>query len=170
MSDAPRQISIPHSGFVIASVLCYGGWQVRDIDLQAFYNREDLKMNLEKVIFAFFIVLALTLNFGFFIGDLDDPSHHNIYELFAALVVSLIATIMKFGDRAHIGAVLLATSLVADLQLIAAAVLWTITVHATDTGMTPMIMASIVSLSGGALLANITSVIILVTETVMFRR
>jgi hypothetical protein len=127
-------------------------------------------MNLEKVVFAFFIVLALTLNFGFFIGDLDDPNHHNVYELFAALVVSLIATIMKFGDRAHIGAVLLATSLVADLQLIAAVVIWTITEHATDLGMTPMTMASIVSLSGGALLANVTSVIILVTETVMFRR
>ena len=127
-------------------------------------------MNLEKVFFAFFIVLALTLNFGFFLGDLDDPNHHNVYELFAALVVSLIATIMKFGDRAHIGAVLLATSLVADLQLIAAVVILTLSVHATDTGLTPMIMASIVSLSGGALLANITSVIIVVTETVMFRR
>ncbi|RLA04016.1 MAG: hypothetical protein DRQ45_01755, partial [Gammaproteobacteria bacterium] len=92
------------------------------------------------------------------------------YELYAALVVSLIATIMKFGDRAHIGAVLLATSLVADLQLIAAVVIWTLSVHASDAGLTPMIMASIVSLSGGALLANITSVIILVTETVMFRR
>ena len=123
-------------------------------------------MNLEKVFFAFFIVLALTLNFGFFLGDLDDPNHHNVYELFAALV----ATIMKFGDRAHIGAVLLATSLVADLQLIAAVVIWTLSVHATDTGLTPMVLASIVSLSGGALLANITSVIILVTETVMFRR
>jgi len=127
-------------------------------------------MNLEKVFFAFFIVLALTLNFGFFLGDLDDPTHHNVYELYAALVVSLIATIMKFGDRAHIGAVLLATSLVADLQLIAAVVIWTLSVHASDAGLTPMIMASIVSLSGGALLANVTSVIILVTETVMFRR
>jgi hypothetical protein len=127
-------------------------------------------MNLEKVFFAFFIVLALTLNFGFFLGDLDDPNHHNVYELFAALFVSLIATIMKFGDRAHIGAVLLATSLVADLQLIAAVVIWTLSVHATDTGLTPMVLASIVSLSGGALLANVTSVIILVTETVMFRR
>ncbi len=127
-------------------------------------------MNLEKVIFAFFIVLSLTLNFGFFIGELDDPNHHNVYELYAALVVSLIATIMKFGDRAHIGAVLLATSLVADLQLIAAVVVWTVSVHATDIGLTPSIMSSIVSLSGGALLANITSVIILVTETVMFRR
>jgi hypothetical protein len=127
-------------------------------------------MNLEKVFFAFFIVLALTLNFGFFLGDLDDPNHHNVYELYAALVVSLIATIMKFGDRAYIGAVLLATSLVADLQLIAAVIVWTLSVHATDMGVTPMIMASIVSLSGGALLANITSVVILVTETVMFRR
>jgi len=127
-------------------------------------------MNLEKVFFAFFIVLALTLNFGFFLGDLDNPEHHNVYELYTALVVSLIATIMKFGDRAHIGAVLLATSLVADLQLIAAVIVWTITAHATDFGLTPMVMSSIVSLSGGALLANITSVIILVTETVMFRR
>ena len=42
-------------------------------------------MNLEKVIFAFFIVLALTLNFGFFIGDIDDPVHHNVYELYAAI-------------------------------------------------------------------------------------
>jgi hypothetical protein len=127
-------------------------------------------MNLEKVIFAFFIVLALTLNFGFFLGDLDDPNHHNVYELFAALVVSLIATVMKFGDRAHIGAVLLATSLVADLQLIAAVVVWGVSVYALESGMTPQLMASIVSLSGGALLANIISVVILVTETVMFRR
>ncbi|MDH5469784.1 MAG: DUF6394 family protein [Gammaproteobacteria bacterium] len=127
-------------------------------------------MNLEKVVFAFFIVLSLTLNFGFFIGDLDNPNHHNVYELYAALVVSLIATIMKFGDRAHIGAVLLATSLVADLQLIAAVIVWTMAEHATGVGMTPMVMSSIVSLSGGALLANIISVIILVTETVMFRR
>ena len=127
-------------------------------------------MNLEKVVFAFFIVLSLTLNLGFFIGDLDNPNHHNVYELYAALVVSLIATIMKFGDRAHIGAVLLATSLVADLQLIAAVIVWTMAEHATGAGMTPMVMSSIVSLSGGALLANIISVIILVTETVMFRR
>jgi hypothetical protein len=127
-------------------------------------------MNLEKVIFAFFIVLALTLNFGFFIGDISNPVHHNVYELFAAIVVSLIATILKFGDRTHIGAVLLATSLVADLQLIVAAIVWGIVEHVSDTGMTPHAMAAIVSLSGGAVLANITSVILLVTETVMVRR
>ena len=77
-------------------------------------------MNLEKVIFGFFVLLAATLNFGFFIGDIDNPEQHNIYELFAALAVSLIATVLKFGDRTQIGAVHLATSLVADLQLIAA--------------------------------------------------
>ncbi|MEN8761166.1 MAG: DUF6394 family protein [Thiogranum sp.] len=127
-------------------------------------------MNLEKVIFAFFSILALTLNYGFFIGELDDPSHHNVYELFAALIVSLIATIMKFGDRAHIGALLLATSLVADLQLIAAAMVWGYVVYVVEAPLEPSVMSSIVSLSGGALLANLTSVILLVVETVTFRR
>lgn len=74
-------------------------------------------MNLEKVIFGFFIVLAATLNFGFFVGDLDAPTHHDIYELFAAIVVSLIATVLKLGDRTQIGAVHLSTSLVADLRI-----------------------------------------------------
>ncbi|MEZ5451123.1 MAG: DUF6394 family protein, partial [Thiolinea sp.] len=68
-------------------------------------------MNSEKVVFGFFIVLALTLNFGFFIGDIDNPAHHNVFELFAALVISLIATVLKFGDRTHLGAIFLATSL-----------------------------------------------------------
>ena len=68
-------------------------------------------MNLEKVIFAFFSILALTVNFGFYNGEHDNPAHHNAYELFAALIVSLIATIMKFGDRAHIGALLFASTI-----------------------------------------------------------
>ena len=95
-------------------------------------------MNTEKVVFAFFILLALTFNFGFVLGDIDNAAHHNVYELYAALVVSLIATVMKFGDRTHVGAVLLATSLV-------------------------------VSLSAGALLSNITSVVLLILETMMVR-
>lgn len=127
-------------------------------------------MNLEKVIFAFFIVLALTLNFGFFVGSIDNPVHHSVYELFAAIVISLIATILKFGDRTHLGAVLLATSLVADLQLITAAIVWGVAEHVTHAGLTPHIMAIIVSLSGGALLANITSVVLLVAETIAVRR
>lgn len=127
-------------------------------------------MNMEKVVFAFFIVLALTLNVGFVIGDVDNPDHHNAYELFAALIVSLIATVLKFGDRTHIGAVLLATSLVADLQLIAAALVWGITVYAADAGLTAKTMADIVGLATGAAVANVASVVIFVVETAMFRR
>lgn len=127
-------------------------------------------MNREKVAFAFFIVLALTINFGFFMGDIDNPEHHNVYEFFAALVVSLIATVLKFGDRTHIGAVLLATSLVADLQLVAAAFVWGYAEQISGSGMTPSVMSSIVSLSAGALLANLTSVILLMVETIQLRR
>ena len=127
-------------------------------------------MNPEKVVFGFFIVLALTLNFGFFVGQIDDPDHHHVYELFAVIVVNLIATVLKYGDRTQMGAVMLATSFVAVLQLFAAALVWGVAVHAADTGLTPAVTASIVSLSGGAMLANVVSVILLVVETVMLRR
>lgn len=126
-------------------------------------------MNFEKVLFAFFILLALTLNFGFFVGEISNPAHHNVYELFFALVVSLIATLMKFGDRSHVGAVLLASSLVADLQLIAACVVWGVIVYGMGLSLSEASMASIVSLSGGALLANIVSAIILIIETALHR-
>lgn len=127
-------------------------------------------MNLEKVVFGFFIVLAATLNFGFFIGEIDNPLHHHIYELFAAIVVNLIATVLKFGDRTQIGAVHLATSLVADLQLVAAAIVWAFAAHVTGEGMSPSVTTGVVSLSGGALFANVVSVLILIAETVMLRR
>ena len=127
-------------------------------------------MNSEKVIFAFFIVLALTLNYGFYVGDITDPGQHNIYELFAALVVSLISTVLKVGDRTHIGSVFLATSLVADLQLIAATVVWGITVNVLSEPLTGASLATVISLAGGALLANVISVILLVAETVSLRR
>ena len=126
-------------------------------------------MNSEKVIFAFFIVFAMTLNFGFFIGGMEEVSHHSEYELFAAIVVNLIATVLKFGDRTHLGAVFLATSLVADIQLVAAAIIWGLSSHVfNETG--HEWLPVVVSLSGGAFLANITSVILLVSETLSVRR
>ena len=127
-------------------------------------------MNLEKVVFGFFVTLAATLNFGFFIGDISNPSLHNEYELFAAVVVNLIATVLKFGDRTQIGAVHLATSLVADLQLIGATLVYGYAVNISSAGMTASWTASVVSLSGGALLANVVSVVLLVVETVSFHR
>ncbi len=127
-------------------------------------------MNPEKVVFGFFIVMALTLNFGFFLGEIDNPAHHHVYEFYAVILVNAVATILKFGDRSQMGAVLLATSLVADIQLLAAAFVWGISAHVSVDGVTASVMASIVSLVGGAMLANVVSVLLLVIETVMMRR
>jgi hypothetical protein len=127
-------------------------------------------VNLEKVIFGFFVLLAATLNFGFFLGDMTDPEQHDAYELFAAIVINLVATVLKFGDRTQLGAVHLATSLVAVLQLTIAGVVWVYAAQVAAAGLTAESMASVVSLSGGALLANIVSVVLLVVETVSFQR
>ncbi len=125
-------------------------------------------MNLDKVISGFFIILAMTLNFGFFYGDMHTIASHSKYELLAAIIINLIATILKLGDKTQLGSVLLATSLVADIQLIAAATVWTVAAYSTE--LTPETMAVIVSLSGGALLANITSVALYVGDTLKSKR
>ena len=122
-------------------------------------------MNLEKVIFGFFITFACSLNFGFVTGDIGDPELHNTAELVAALIVSLVATVLKFGDRTHLGATHLATSLVAMLQLLVASTVWMWHVNISHAAMDPYTMSSIVSLSGGALLANFISVVLLISET-----
>ena len=126
-------------------------------------------MNLRNVVFGFFVLLAATLNFGFFLGDTSDPAVHNEYELFAALAVTLVATVLKLRDRTQLGAVHLATSLVADLQLVVATVVWVFAGRISPEGLTAEVTASVVSLSGGALLANLVSVALLVIETVAFR-
>lgn len=126
-------------------------------------------MNLDKVISGFFIILAMTLNFGFFYGDVADISLHDKYELFAAIVVNVIATVLKLGDRTQMGSVLLATSLVAVIQLVAAASVWTIAIN-TVGDIDKSLSSIIVSLSGGALLANITSVFLYIGDTLKSRR
>ena len=126
-------------------------------------------MNREKVVFSFFMILALTLNFGFFTGEVDNPSHHNVYELFAVIIVNLIATVLKFGDRSQMGAMLLATSLVALVQLFSASIVWTYVVNIQGHAMTADTMSTIISLSGGAMIANFISVILLIIETSMMR-
>ena len=125
-------------------------------------------MNLSNVISGFFIILALTVNFGFFYGDPTIIEEHSRYELFAAIIFNLIATIYKLGDKTHMGAVLLATSLVADIQLIASASVWALGEYVV--GMNTEIVTAIVSLSGGALVANIVSVVLFVGETIKSKR
>ena len=126
-------------------------------------------MSLEKVFFGFFVLLAATLNFGFFLGDITDPTVHSSIELYSAIVVGLVATVLKLGDRTQLGAVHLATSLVASIQLIVAAVIYTIG-QVTMNPISTQLVSTVVSLSGGALLANVVSVILLVVETSSFRR
>jgi len=127
-------------------------------------------VNREKVVFSFFMILALTLNFGFFYGEVDDVVHHNVYELFAVIIVNLIATVLKFGDKSQMGAMLLASSLVAVVQLLSASLVWVYVEHIQATGLTPSSVSTIVALSGGAMVANIISVILLIIETSTFRQ
>jgi len=125
-------------------------------------------MNLEKVVFGFFIVLALTLNVAFVVGDSTNPEHHTIWLLFAAVVVNFIATILKLGDRSQVGALLLATALVADLQLVTAGAIWAFADDAA--GLAPGTLLTIVSLATGALVANVVSVTLLVCDSLMSGR
>ncbi len=126
-------------------------------------------MSPARVLFAFVIVLALTLNAGFVVGDIADPAHHNVYELFAAIVVNLVATVLKFGDRSPLGSTMLATSLVADIQLVAAAASWGY-LGSLGGVIAPHGMVTVVSLAVGALVANVVSVLLLVIETASLRR
>ena len=129
-----------------------------------------VRVNLEKVVFGFFVLLAATLNFGYVIGDMSDPDLHNVYELYAAVAVNIIATILKFGDRTQIGAVHLATSLVATIQLLIATAVWVWSSSIDPGVLSEKHLASVVSIASGALLANFVSVILLVVETVSYRR
>ena len=127
-------------------------------------------MNLERVVFGFVIILALTFTYAFVMGDIDNASHHNVWLLTIAILVNLIATGLKLGDRSQVGALLLASSLVVDVLLITARVIWVIAENQTALGPNAESMANIVSLAGGALLASIVTVVILVGDTLISRR
>jgi len=127
-------------------------------------------MNLEKVVYAFVILLAATLNFGFVYGGIDDAAHHHVWQLFAATTVNMIAVVLKFGDRTHIGAVHQASGLVALLQLAGAALVWFFMAPKDGGLLSAGALSSIVSLAAGALLANIVSVVIMIVDTTIQRR
>ncbi len=126
-------------------------------------------MYSEKVVAGFFIVLSLTLNAGFVYGEIDNISHHSVYELIAALAVNLIATTMKLGDKTQVGSVLLATSLVADIQLFASAATWGYATNVIGT-VSPQHTTTIVSLATGAMVSNVVSVILYISDTVHSKR
>lgn len=127
-------------------------------------------MNLKEMIFAVFVLLSATLNLSFFIGDLSDPAIHSVYQLFAVVVINFLATAMKLGDHTHVGAFHLAALLVADLQLVVAIVWWAYATNISSEGLSGPATAVVVSLSGGAALANLVSVILLVVDSVSSQR
>ena len=81
-----------------------------------------------------------------------------------------MAVVLKFGDRSQIGTVLMASSIVAVLQLVMAATIWGYSVHVVETGLVESVVATIVSLSGGVVLANVFSLILVMVEVVILRR
>ena len=127
-------------------------------------------MNLERVVFGFVIILALTFTYAFVMGDIDNASHHSVWMLTIAILINLIATGLKLGDRSQVGALLLASSLVVDVLLIAARVVWIITENQTASGPNAESVANIVSLAAGALIASLVTVVILVGDTLISRR
>ena len=127
-------------------------------------------MNLERVIFGFFILLALTLNVVFVMGEIDNVEHHSVWILTIAILVNIVATALKLGDRTQVGALLLASSLVADLLLIVARIVWVVAEADAAIGPGAEAMVTVVSLAIGALVANIVSTVILIGDTLMSRR
>lgn len=115
------------------------------------------------VVYGSLVLLAASLTLAFWLGDMARPSVHDVRTLLAALVVNLLATVVKLGDRTHAGAVQLAASLVADLQLLAAAVVWLL----RGDGGARVVTPQVVSLSAGALLACLTSVLLLIGQLVV---
>ena len=86
-------------------------------------------------------------------------------------MVRLVVRQAKPGDLSNMGS---STSFkihhVLPFALVAAACVWAFAVHVGGEGMSPEVTTSVVSLSGGALFANVVSVVLLIAETVMLRR
>ncbi|WP_136253817.1 DUF6394 family protein [Onishia niordana] len=127
-------------------------------------------MNLERVVFGFFIILTLSLNYAFVAGGVATPAHHNVWILTFTIIVNLVAIGLKLGDRSQTGALLLASGLVAGLLLITARVVWIVAEPGDGGGPVPGDMADIVSIATGALIANIIATVILVGDTLLSRR
>ncbi len=105
-------------------------------------------MDWGKVIYIFFSLMSLTTTAGFLYD-------HNAVALFVAAGVNVISTILKIGVRNLLAAELLASSLVADLHLIPAFIVYTFTDNVD--------MA--IGLAIGAVVANVFAVALALIES-----
>ncbi|MCF6251975.1 MAG: hypothetical protein L3J75_12000 [Methylococcaceae bacterium] len=126
-------------------------------------------MDLSKVGYSFLIILALTLDFGFFWGEYNKLANNNFLLLLTAAFVNTLCVYFifqrntkpkeKFSFKGR--EILFATSLVTSLQLWLAIVVWIIS---ADFELTEPSFDRIISLSGGALLANVITTCIVVLD------
>ena len=105
-------------------------------------------MDWGKVTYIFLTLMSLTTTAGFFY----EP---NIIALFIAAGVNVISTILKIGVKNLLAAELLACSLVADLHLIPAFLVFVFTGN----------MKLVIALAIGAVIANIVSMILSMVES-----
>jgi len=105
-------------------------------------------MDWGKVTYIFFSLMSLTTTAGFLYED-------TAVALFIAAGVNVISTILKIGIRNLLAAELLASSLVADLHLIPAFIVYTFTDN----------LKVAVGLAIGAVVANVYSVALALIES-----
>ena len=105
-------------------------------------------MDWGKVIYIFFSLISLTTTAGF----LYEP---NAIALFIAAGVNVISTILKLGVKNLLAAELLASSLVADLNLIPSFLVLTFTNN----------LPLAISLAIGAIVANAFSIALALIES-----
>lgn len=105
-------------------------------------------MDWGKVIYVFFSLMSLTTTAGFLYED-------TAVALFLAASVNVISTILKIGVRNLLSAELLASSLVADLHLIPAFIVYTFSDNVKVA----------IGLAIGAVVANLYSMILSLVES-----
>ncbi|MGE4471716.1 DUF6394 family protein [uncultured Sulfuricurvum sp.] len=105
-------------------------------------------MDWGKVVYVFFTLMSLTSTAAFLYD-------HSSIMLFIAASLNIISTILKLGVRNLLAAELLAASLVADLHLIPAFIYMEVIGHPGWA----------MSLSIGALIANLFSIIMVFIES-----
>lgn len=109
-------------------------------------------MDWGRVIYVFFSLMSLTTTAGFLY-------QHDAIALFIAAGVNVISTILKIGVQNVRSAELLASSLVADLHLIPAFIVYTFT---DNIGLT-------IALAIGAIVANLFSVALTLIDSAQYK-
>ena len=127
-------------------------------------------MDLSKVGYSFLIILMLTLNFSFVLGKYSHLENNHFLLLLTAALVNSFCVFFIFQRNTKLKErfafkgreILFATGLVASMQLWLAVAVW---ILPANFDLTEPLSNRILSLSGGALLANFITSCIVVLDT-----